>query len=213
MDSFGATRCTTGRPIGEPAFAGASIGCARCSRTSTRFAWITFVDSLRRGMCQLENPRPKLDIGCQARAPSFFSAVQKELGAFPFFAEDLGVITPDVCALRDQFRIPGTRVLQFAFDGNPENPHLPQHYVPNAVAYTGTHDNNTTRGWFEELQAQSRAAGVEIPEPIRGRQSGGHPSLDASGVVVGCGFGDGSSPGCPQLGKRSTDERARPCRR
>ena len=86
----------------------------------------------------------------------FFSAVRKELGGLPFFAEDLGVITPDVCALRDQFFIPGTRVLQFAFDGNPENPHLPHHYPPNIVAYTGTHDNNTTRGWFEELQGQSR---------------------------------------------------------
>ncbi|MGO9264850.1 MAG: 4-alpha-glucanotransferase [Candidatus Binataceae bacterium] len=86
----------------------------------------------------------------------FFSAVRKKLGALPFFAEDLGVITPDVCALRDQFRIPGTRVLQFAFDGNPENPHLPERYPRNVVAYTGTHDNNTTRGWFEELQGQSR---------------------------------------------------------
>jgi len=86
----------------------------------------------------------------------FFSAVRKELGGLPFFAEDLGVITPDVCELRDQFHIPGTRVLQFAFDGNPENPHLPQHYVSNLVAYTGTHDNNTTRGWFEKLQGQSR---------------------------------------------------------
>ncbi len=66
------------------------------------------------------------------------------------------MITPDVCALRDQFRIPGTRVLQFAFDGNPENPHLPERYPRNVVAYTGTHDNNTTRGWFEELQGQSR---------------------------------------------------------
>ena len=89
-------------------------------------------------------------------AAELFSAVQKKLGALPFFAEDLGVITPDVCALRDQFRIPGTRVLQFAFDGNPENPHLPQRYPRNVVAYTGTHDNNTTRGWFEELQGQSR---------------------------------------------------------
>ena len=86
----------------------------------------------------------------------FFSAVRKELGGLPFFAEDLGVITPDVCGLRDQFHIPGTRALQFAFDGNPENPHLPHHYPPNIVAYTGTHDNNTTRGWFEELQGQSR---------------------------------------------------------
>jgi 4-alpha-glucanotransferase len=86
----------------------------------------------------------------------FFSAVRKESSGLPFFAEDLGVITLDVCGLRDQFHIPGTRVLQFAFDGNPENPHLPQHYVSNLVAYTGTHDNNTTRGWFEELQGQSR---------------------------------------------------------
>ncbi len=89
-------------------------------------------------------------------AAELFSAVQKKLGTLPFFAEDLGAITPDVCALRDQFRIPGTRVLQFAFDGNLKNPHLPQHYVPNAVAYTGTHDNNTTRGWFEELPSQQR---------------------------------------------------------
>jgi len=86
----------------------------------------------------------------------FFSAVRKELGALPLIAEDLGVITTDVCTLRDQFHIPGTRVLQFAFDGNPENPHLPQHYPTNAVAYTGTHDNNTTRGWFEELPTDQR---------------------------------------------------------
>lgn len=86
----------------------------------------------------------------------FFSAVRKELGALSFIAEDLGVITSDVCALRDQVHIPGTRVLQFAFDGNPENPYLPQHYVPNAVVYTGTHDNNTTRGWFEALADEQR---------------------------------------------------------
>src|SRR5262249_41055956 len=66
-------------------------------------------------------------------------------------AEDLGVITPDVSALRDGFQLPGTRVLQFGFDGDARNPHLPGNYVRNAVAYTGTHDNNTTRGWFEAL--------------------------------------------------------------
>ena len=60
----------------------------------------------------------------------FFSAVQSELGALPFIAEDLGLITPDVSALRDQFHIPGTRVLQFAFDGNSDNPHLPHNYSP-----------------------------------------------------------------------------------
>jgi 4-alpha-glucanotransferase len=85
-----------------------------------------------------------------------FSAVQKELGTQPFLAEDLGIITPDVNALRDQFHIPGTRVLQFAFDGRDDNPHLPHNYSSNTVVYTGTHDNNTTRGWFEELPPDKR---------------------------------------------------------
>jgi 4-alpha-glucanotransferase len=83
--------------------------------------------------------------------PEFFTAVDRELGGLPFIAEDLGLITPDVSALRDQFRVPGTKVLQFAFDGHADNPYLPQNYISNAVVYTGTHDNNTTRGWFEEL--------------------------------------------------------------
>jgi 4-alpha-glucanotransferase len=66
------------------------------------------------------------------------------------------VITPDVTALRDSQHLPGMRVLQFGFDGNPENPHLPRNYVHNSVVYTGTHDNNTTRGWFEMLPEQQR---------------------------------------------------------
>jgi 4-alpha-glucanotransferase len=66
------------------------------------------------------------------------------------------VITPDVCALRDEFRIPGTKVLQFAFDGNPGYSHLPGNYSTNTVVYTGTHDNNTTRGWFESLPEPDR---------------------------------------------------------
>jgi 4-alpha-glucanotransferase len=86
----------------------------------------------------------------------FFLAAERELGASPFIAEDLGVITPDVTALRNSHHLPGMRVLQFAFDGNPDNPHLPDKYVHNSVAYTGTHDNNTTRGWFEALPEQER---------------------------------------------------------
>jgi 4-alpha-glucanotransferase len=81
----------------------------------------------------------------------FFHAARKELGSLPFIAEDLGVITPDVCALRDEFHIPGTKVLQFAFDGSSSNPHRPENYLSNTVVYTGTHDNDTTRGWFEAL--------------------------------------------------------------
>jgi len=86
----------------------------------------------------------------------FFRAVESELGGLPFIAEDLGEITPDVCVLRDQFQIPGTKVLQFAFDGNPNNPHLPHHMVSNTVVYTGTHDNNTTRGWYDDLPDYQR---------------------------------------------------------
>ena len=82
---------------------------------------------------------------------AFFEAVRAELGHLPFIAEDLGIITPDVVALRDKFELPGIRVFQFGFDGNPSNPHLPHNHGPNTVAYTGTHDNNTTRGWFESL--------------------------------------------------------------
>src|SRR4029453_5316715 len=81
----------------------------------------------------------------------FFELIEKALGSLPFVAEDLGLITPDVIALRDAFHVPGTRVLQFAFDGHADNPYLPDNYVPNTVVYTGTHDNPTTRGWYEAL--------------------------------------------------------------
>jgi 4-alpha-glucanotransferase len=81
----------------------------------------------------------------------FFNAVKRELGVLPFIAEDLGLITPDVSALRDAFQIPGTRVLQFAFDGSANNPYLPHNYVSNTVVYTGTHDNPTSREWYGEL--------------------------------------------------------------
>ncbi len=86
----------------------------------------------------------------------FFAAAQAALGALPFVAEDLGLITPDVTALRDRFGLPGMRVLQFAFDGNGDNPHLPGNYAHNTVVYTGTHDNPTSRGWFEALSEQQR---------------------------------------------------------
>ncbi|MBI4298577.1 MAG: 4-alpha-glucanotransferase [Chloroflexi bacterium] len=80
---------------------------------------------------------------------AFFEAVQRELELLPIIAEDLGLITPEVHALRDRFGFPGMRVLQFAFagDGN-ENAHLPINHSPNCVVYTGTHDNDTVLGWF-----------------------------------------------------------------
>jgi 4-alpha-glucanotransferase len=68
----------------------------------------------------------------------------------------LGLITPDVYVLRDRFSVPGTRVLQFAFDGHADNPYLPSNYVANTVVYTGTHDNPTTREWYEDLPEDQR---------------------------------------------------------
>jgi 4-alpha-glucanotransferase len=86
----------------------------------------------------------------------FFQAVLAELGRLSFIAEDLGLITPDVRELRDEFQVPGTRVLQFAFDGHADNPYLPGNFVPNTVVYTGTHDNAPTREWVEELPDDQR---------------------------------------------------------
>lgn len=81
----------------------------------------------------------------------FFTALHAELGALPFVAEDLGLVTPEVKALRERFGLPGMRVLEFAFDdGEDGRVYLPHHYDPHTVAYTGTHDNDTLLGWFAE---------------------------------------------------------------
>jgi len=78
-----------------------------------------------------------------------FEAVRKTLGTLPIIAEDLGVITPEVDALRDGLSFPGMRVLQFAFGSDPKaDDYKPHNYPRNCVVYTGTHDNNTTLGWF-----------------------------------------------------------------
>ncbi len=81
----------------------------------------------------------------------FFIAMQRAIGTLPFIAEDLGVITTEVELLRDCFSLPGMKILQFAFDGGPSNPYLPHNHVSNCVVYTGTHDNDTTAGWFSKL--------------------------------------------------------------
>jgi 4-alpha-glucanotransferase len=85
-----------------------------------------------------------------------FEAVHAALGPIPIIAEDLGLITPDVEALREALGFPGMRVLQFAFGGGTDSVHLPHNHVPNSVVYTGTHDNETTVGWYRD--AKGRAA-------------------------------------------------------
>lgn len=79
---------------------------------------------------------------------ALFTAVRRELGPVPIIVEDLGLITDDVRALRKELRLPGMAVLQFAFNGDPHNDYLPHNLEPNSVLYTGTHDNQTTVGWF-----------------------------------------------------------------
>jgi 4-alpha-glucanotransferase len=87
----------------------------------------------------------------------FFKHMKKALGDLPILAEDLGFITPEVDKLRERLKLPGMKVLQFAFDFNNKNPHLPNNYnSPNCVVYTGTHDNNTTNGWFYEQDTDER---------------------------------------------------------
>jgi 4-alpha-glucanotransferase len=92
----------------------------------------------------------------KAPGQALLTAVEHQLGRLPFIAEDLGVITPDVERLRDSFALPGMRVLQFGFGGTSDNPFLPHNYVRNAVAYTGTHDNDTTVGWFASLNRKQK---------------------------------------------------------
>lgn len=95
----------------------------------------------------------------EALGHEMFTAIRNALGSLPIIAEDLGVITPDVDAIRDEFGFPGMRVLQFAFGGDASSPNLPHNYHQNVVAYTGTHDNDTTVGWFNnrEESASTRA--------------------------------------------------------
>ncbi len=87
----------------------------------------------------------------------FFQQIEKALGKVPIIAEDLGMITPAVIQLREQLNFPGMKVLQFAFDGDPQNAHLPHNYNhSNFIVYTGTHDNMTLTGWFNSLSEENK---------------------------------------------------------
>jgi len=90
----------------------------------------------------------------EAPGRELFAAIRETLGQLPIIAEDLGVITPDVVALRDEFGFPGMRILQFGFGGDTKNIDLPHNYIANVVAYTGTHDNDTTVGWFQSVAGE-----------------------------------------------------------
>ncbi|NLX42502.1 MAG: 4-alpha-glucanotransferase, partial [Chloroflexi bacterium] len=144
---------------------------------------LTLVDEVRidhfRGFVnywEVQAQEPTAINGRWLRGPgrAFFDALAASLGKLPIIAEDLGMITPDVTALRQELGLPGMAVLQFAFDGEPANPHMPYNYVTNSVVYTGTHDNDTTRGWYESLgegeahrvRLYTGSSGADMPWPL-----------------------------------------------
>jgi len=104
-----------------------------------------------------------------------FHTLERALGPLPLVAEDLGLITPEVTALREALGLPGMKVLQFGFgsegdfDPRGAHVHLPQSYVPATVAYTGTHDNDTTQGWWNAAGGWERAAVEALLGPVHGR--------------------------------------------
>jgi len=103
----------------------------------------------------------------EAPGAALFTRVQQVFGTLPLVAEDLGLITPEVDALREAFGMPGMKILQFAFDGGPGNPYLPHNHTAAAVVYTGTHDNDTTLGWYQGLDDARKQAVLDYL---------GHPS-------------------------------------
>ena len=110
------------------------------------------------GYWEIPADKPTAEVGRWIPGPGadFFNKVKASLGEdLPIIAEDLGVITPDVISLREQFALPGMKVLQFAFSG-PDNPFLPHSYPLNCVVYTGTHDNDTARGWYRSAPEKEK---------------------------------------------------------
>jgi 4-alpha-glucanotransferase len=98
-----------------------------------------------------------------------FRALEAALGPLPLVAEDLGLITPEVEALRQELRMPGMKVLQFGFSDKGAHTHLPQQFTTSTVAYTGTHDNDTTQGWWNSASKAERAAVEALVGPVGDR--------------------------------------------
>jgi len=92
----------------------------------------------------------------KAPGDALLQALQNTFGQLPLIAEDLGLITEEVHVLRKKFKLPGMKILQFAFGGGPDNPYLPHQHSHDMVTYTGTHDNNTTMGWWQEASDAER---------------------------------------------------------
>ncbi len=123
---------------------------------------------------------------CPTPGRALLQMLRDELGELPIVAEDLGMITEDVVALRKDFGLAGMRVLQFGFDGSPDNPHLPRQIGADCVVYTGTHDNDTTLGWYRSLSAPAR----EYVDRVMGLGPGAmpealvHAALESAAILA-----------------------------
>jgi 4-alpha-glucanotransferase len=143
-------------------------------RAALQFADIVRVDHFRGFAAYWEIPasEPTAMNGRWMPGPGreLFDAIRDVIGSLPIVAEDLGHITPEVHELRIAIGVPGMKILQFAF-AQPDSPHLPHHYEPQTVVYTGTHDNDTARGWYdqasdEERQTAALYLGIHSPEEL-----------------------------------------------
>jgi 4-alpha-glucanotransferase len=110
--------------------------------------------------------------GKWVKAPglALFHALEAALGPLPLVAEDLGLITPEVDALRLTLGLPGMKVMQFGFSSKGAHIHLPHRFTPATVAYTGTHDNDTTLGWWQTASKAEQAAVEAYVGPVVGKQ-------------------------------------------
>ncbi len=127
-------------------------------RLQTHFQWFDLlrIDHFRglEAVWMIEHDCPTAEQGEWVKTPgdALLLKLQQQMGNLPLVAEDLGIITPAVTELRKRFNLPGMAVLQFAFDAFEDNPHKPRNIMPDTVVYTGTHDNDTTLGWFRSMQ-------------------------------------------------------------
>jgi len=110
------------------------------------------------GYWEIPYGNPTAEFGRWVPGPGadLFFAIQEALGHLPIIAEDLGEITPDVIELRERFELPGMRIAQFGFSTDPHDAFLPHNYPTRSIAYTGTHDNDTVRGWYETAPENER---------------------------------------------------------
>jgi len=161
----------TGQRWGNPLYRWDAIAATGYTWWINRFrAMLRLVDIIRidhfrgfQGHWEIPAEHPTAEHGRWVSGPGrdLFQAARRALGDLPIIVEDLGVITPDVVALREELGYPGMKVLQFAFGSGPSNPFLPHNFERNAVVYTGTHDNDTTVGWFRTAPETERHYALE----------------------------------------------------